>query len=82
MLGDGLVLAREKSDYLGFTTRPMGWKEILQKFHNLADAIAGRELADEIVIAVQQLEEIRAVDLCRLLGRVPQPRRHKEATHG
>jgi 2-methylcitrate dehydratase len=82
VLGDGLVLAREKRDYLGFTTRPMGWKEILQKFHNLADAIAGRQLADEIVIAVQQLEEIRAVDLCRLLGRVPQPRRHKDATHG
>ncbi|MGH7760196.1 MAG: MmgE/PrpD family protein, partial [Candidatus Dormibacteraceae bacterium] len=82
VLGDGRVLAREKRDYLGFRTRPMGWEEILQKFHHLADPIAGRELADEFVFAVQRLEKIRAVDLCRLLGRVPQPRRHKEATHG
>jgi 2-methylcitrate dehydratase len=78
MLGDGRVLAREKRDYLGFTTRPMGWDEILEKFHYLADPIAGRELADEIAVAVQQMEEIRAVDLCRLLARVPQPRRHRE----
>jgi 2-methylcitrate dehydratase len=82
VLGNGRVLAREKRDYLGFTTRPMGWVEILQKFHNLADPIAGRELADEIAIAVQQMEEIRAVDLCRLLGRVPQPRRHREVSNG
>jgi 2-methylcitrate dehydratase len=78
VLGNGRVLAREKRDYLGFTTRPMGWEEILKKFHNLADPIAGTELAGEIAMAVQQMEEIRAVDLCRLLERVPQPRRHKE----
>jgi hypothetical protein len=28
------------------------------------------------------MEEIRAVDLCRLLGRVPQPRRHREVSIG
>lgn len=78
VLAGGRVLTRDKHDYLGFTTRPMGWEQILMKFHNLADPTAGTELAGEIAMAVQQMEEIRAVDLCRLLGRVPQPRRHKE----
>jgi 2-methylcitrate dehydratase len=82
VLADGRVLTREKHDYLGFTSRPMGWEEILKKFHKLADPTAGTGLTGEIAMAVQQMEEIRAVDLCRLLGRVPQPRRHKEQSNG
>lgn len=74
-LYDGRVLAREKRDYLGFRTRPMGWAEMLHKFHGLADPVAGKELADQIVATIQRLDELTAADLGRLLGRVRAPAR-------
>jgi 2-methylcitrate dehydratase len=77
-LRDGTVLAREKRDYLGFRTRPMGWAELLYKFHDLSDPVAGKQLADQIAAAIRHLDEIRSADLCRLLGRVKGSRRHEE----
>lgn len=69
LLRGGRTLAREKHDYLGFRTRPMGWPEMLSKFHSLADPVAGDRLATEIAAAVERLDEINAVALSRLLAR-------------
>lgn len=78
LLRDGMALTREKHDYLGFRTRPMGWTEMLDKFHLLADPVAGKKLAAEIAAGIRRLDEIRAADLGRLLGRVRRPRGDKE----
>ena len=75
---DGRILAREKRDYLGFRTRPTGWVETLNKFHDLADPVAGKELADQLAAGIQTLEQITSADLGRLLGKVRSPRSHKE----
>jgi 2-methylcitrate dehydratase len=72
-LRDGRMLARDKREYLGFRTRPMGWIETLDKFHQLADHVAGKRLADQIASSIRRLDEIRATDLGRLLGRVRRP---------
>jgi 2-methylcitrate dehydratase len=81
-LRDTRALAREKRDYLGFRTRPMGWEEVLQKFHDLADPVAGEQLAGQIAAGIRRLEEMTAADLCRLLGRVRRPRGVKEERYG
>lgn len=63
ILDDGRVLSREKSDYLGFVTRPAGWTDVEAKYRALGGP-------DEIVEQVKNLAEIRVADLCRTLGRV------------
>jgi 2-methylcitrate dehydratase PrpD len=70
LLRDGRVLRREKSDYLGFLTRPAGWDDVEDKFRRLAVPVAGEEAADRIVRAVADLEHIRVASLCSLLERV------------
>jgi 2-methylcitrate dehydratase len=68
---DGRVLARERSDYLGFVTRPSGWPEVEDKFRRLAAPVAGIGLTDDIVQAVRGLDRQEIDELCRLLARVP-----------
>ncbi|MBO0686001.1 MAG: MmgE/PrpD family protein, partial [Candidatus Dormibacteraeota bacterium] len=62
-LKDGSKLVREKSDYLGFLTRPAGWDEVEGKFRRLGGA--GR-----IVELVRKLEEIPARELSAALAQV------------
>lgn len=69
-LNDGRVLVKEKSDYEGFLTRPMGWEGALRKFEALTrdrlPAALGRKLED----AVAHLETIRVSELTGLLANV------------
>src|SRR5215469_57764 len=69
-LRDGRVLAREKSDYRGFLTRPAGWEDVEDKFRRLAVPVAGEALADRVVDLVRSLERVRVADLCSVLANV------------
>jgi len=69
VLRDGRVLARERSDYLGFLTRPAGWDDVEGKFRRQAEPVAGEEVAGRIVAAVRDLEHTSVAALSSLLER-------------
>lgn len=73
VLRDGRVLAREKTDYLGFLTRPAAWADVEDKFRRLAAPVAGDAAAGRIVEAVRNLEHIRVGSLCSLLELAGRP---------
>jgi 2-methylcitrate dehydratase len=72
-LRDGRTLTREKSDYLGFLTRPAGWSEVADKFRRLVTPAAGESAAARIAHMVRELEHVRVDELCSLLERVRRP---------
>ena len=73
---DGHEFSREQSDYEGSPTRPMSWDRVVDKFHWLAEPFCGRALRDDVVAAVDGLQEITAAQLAALLGAVSStPRR-------
>jgi 2-methylcitrate dehydratase len=63
VLRDGRVLAREKSDYRGFVTRPARWDDVEEKFRRLVEPAAGRPTADRVVAAVRDLEHVSVAAL-------------------
>jgi 2-methylcitrate dehydratase len=69
-LTDGSVLTREKSDYLGFVTRPAAWSDVHDKFTRLVTPTAGESAAERIAQLVSELERVRVEELCSLLERV------------
>jgi 2-methylcitrate dehydratase len=69
-LNDGQVLTKEKRDYEGFLTRPMGWSTVTKKFEQLAQAHISPQLQQEIVEAVANLENIKVSELTSLLGKI------------
>jgi 2-methylcitrate dehydratase len=62
-LDDGAVLHREKSDFLGFVSRTVGWPEAECKFRDLGGPASLVEL-------VRNLDSIQVSELCRALGDV------------
>ncbi len=69
-LEDGRVLMKEKRDYLGFSTRPMSWRDVCGKFTALT---AQRLTEDEragIVDAVANLEVLGTDVLCARIAAV------------
>jgi len=72
-LNDGRTLRREKSDYLGFLTRPAGWSDVGDKFRRLVIPAAGESAAERIAQTVRDLEHVRVDQLCSLLERVRRP---------
>lgn len=68
-LNNGLVVTKEKSDYEGFHTRPMGWERVGAKFERLANSHTTASQRSEIVSAIARIEEIDARRLMALLGR-------------
>lgn len=67
-LAGGRVLARERSDYPGFHTRPPSWEDALSKFAALAAPRVAVAVLDDIAAAVHELEHITVAELTRLLG--------------
>jgi 2-methylcitrate dehydratase len=67
-LADGRVLAKEKSDYLGFFTRPMSWKDVRAKIEAIPSPRVPASRRDAIVRAVADLESGDLDNLCTLLG--------------
>jgi 2-methylcitrate dehydratase len=73
-LNDGRVLKKEKSDYEGYTTRPVGWEAVAEKFRSLTETQLDSGIAREIVNGVKNLETIEVRGLTDLLGRVLEQR--------
>ena len=69
-LNDGQILTREKRDYEGFLTLPMGWNAITKKFMQLTQARISPQLQREIEEAVANLENIQVRELMSLLGKI------------
>ena len=67
-LKDGRLFEAEKQDYAGFFTRPISWEHAVAKFERLAAPFAGAGQLDEIIAAVDHLEEIDMTDLTGVLG--------------
>ncbi len=67
---DGREFCREQSDYEGSPTRPMSWERVVNKFHWLAEPFCDGALRDDIVAAVDHLDEIHVTELAGLLGAV------------
>jgi 2-methylcitrate dehydratase len=78
-LKGGRVLEKEKRDYEGFFTRPMGWDRAVEKFNRLSARYVNKALGREIVDSVAQMEDINVTDLTSLLHRIPDPKRGEKA---
>ncbi|OBI55805.1 MmgE/PrpD family protein [Mycobacterium sp. E796] len=75
---DGREFSREQSDYEGSPTRPMSWERVVDKFGWLAEPFCDEALRDDIVAAVDRLDEIAVGELAALLGAVsPSARRRR-----
>lgn len=76
----GRTLRREKRDYEGFHTRPLGWRAVEAKFRRLAGPFADESLQREIAGRVSELEKLGDVSsLARLLGEVRREARKEAA---
>jgi len=69
-LRGGRILTKEKRDYEGFHTRPMGWETVTRKFEGLSHLHTNRPLREEIVDSVAHLEKTHVSDLMGLLAQV------------
>ena len=67
-LKDGREIRREKRDYEGFHTRPMGWERVEEKFHALSREALPPGRRDSIIKAVKQLEHLTVLEFTSLLG--------------
>ena len=75
ILRNGQVLNKEKQDYEGFKTRPMGWDGVVHKFERLTSRFIGPNMQREIVEVVGNLELLQIVDLTSLLSNIVTPQR-------
>lgn len=69
-LSNGRAYSAEKADYEGFTTNPMSWERVREKFDQLSAPFADARLMDEIAEAVAELERTELSELTALLARV------------
>ncbi|RJP75106.1 MAG: MmgE/PrpD family protein [Candidatus Zixiibacteriota bacterium] len=67
-LTSGQTIAREKTDYEGFVTRPMSWATVEQKFDRLAKPYADPALRRRLVDLVHRLEDVPVTELTQLLA--------------
>jgi 2-methylcitrate dehydratase PrpD len=72
-LRDGRQLELERRDYPGFTTNPMPWSDVREKFMQLAAPHTSSTDLTELVSAVENLEGIRVRELTRILSRISAP---------
>jgi 2-methylcitrate dehydratase len=66
-LTDGRVLTRALLDYPGFRSRPQTWNDAVEKFTVLSAPHAAESVISSIATAVHDMENIRVVELTRLL---------------
>ncbi len=74
-LKNGRNVEKEKRDYEGFFTRPMGWERATQKFDSLTARYVDRNLRKQIADCVAQMENLYVTDLTSLLANIPDPKR-------
>lgn len=59
----------EKEDYYGFHTRPMSWADVKKKFKRLSQENADKELQQQIIDTITNLEKHKVKDLIKLIAR-------------
>jgi 2-methylcitrate dehydratase len=59
----------EKEDYYGFHTRPMSWADVKKKFKRLSQENADKELQQQIIDTITNLEKHKVKDLIKLITR-------------
>jgi 2-methylcitrate dehydratase len=77
-LKGGKVIEKERRDYEGFFTRPMGWDRAIQKFNSLSSRYVNEALRKKIADAVGHLEDLYVSDLTKMLQQIPDPTRGKK----
>jgi len=65
---DGREFSRAESEYEGSPTRPLSWDRVVQKFHWLAEPCCDEGLRNDIVAAVNRIDEIPVAELTSMLG--------------
>lgn len=73
-LKDGRTYEIDKTDYEGFTSKPMTWPGAVDKFNRLAGPILSERLQSSIPETVRTLENHSAADLIELLAKVAIPK--------
>ena len=69
-LKNGKEYVLEKEDYYGFHTKPMSWNDVKKKFKKLSQKNAGKELQNEIIDVVSNLQKHKIKKLINLLARI------------
>lgn len=67
---DGRTFSHEQADFEGSPTRPLSWERVVAKFCWLAEPFCDDGLRDQIIAAVESIEQNPIADLTRLLGAV------------
>ena len=70
-LKDGRVYEKEKRDYEGFFTRPMTWKQAVEKFQRLSNLRVDGDVRKDIVTSVAKIEDVKVEDMTGLLELIP-----------
>jgi 2-methylcitrate dehydratase len=66
-LKDSRKLEHEKYDFKGFYTRPMSWDDVVSKFEMLSEPYTDSKQRNEIIAAVNNLDNISIRDLMHVL---------------
>lgn len=69
-LKDGRVVEKEKRDYEGFFTRPMGWEGATVKFDRLSERYLNKALRKRIIDTVANLEQVNVTALTKVLATI------------
>jgi 2-methylcitrate dehydratase len=72
-LKDGKEHCIKKEDYKGFYTRPLGWDDVIAKFHRLGESSMEADGRNEIIRIVQNLENEDVGSLVNALTATPIP---------
>ncbi len=78
---DGRSFDREQDDFEGSPTRPLSWDRVVEKFHWLAEPFSDHALRDDIIAAVDTLDQITVRELTSLLGKVSQTPLRERTRH-
>lgn len=65
----GEEYALQKEDYYGFHTRPMSWTDVKKKFKRLSNENADKELQQEIIDVISNLQKHKIKDFIKLITR-------------
>ena len=72
---------REQADFEGSPTHPMSWDRVVDKFHWLAEPFCDASLLQEIVSAVDDLDNVKISELTGLLAAVQATPRQPRTRH-
>lgn len=78
---DGGEFDRQQLDFEGSPTQPLSWERVAEKFHWLAEPFCDASLREDIIAAVDNLDDIKVRELTSLLSAVQPTPRHPRIRH-